>query len=74
MNLTLTTIFQKVPKGYIGYVEELPGANTQGEMLEETRENLNEAIELVLEANRQLAEDAIGGADVIREKLELLAA
>lgn len=56
MNLTLTTIFQKVPEGYIGYVEELPGANTQGETLEETRENLKEAIELVLEANRQLVE------------------
>jgi predicted RNase H-like HicB family nuclease len=74
MNLTLTTIFQKVPEGYIGYVEELPGANTQGETLEETRENLKEAIELVLEANRQLAEESIGEADVIREKLELLAA
>lgn len=69
MKITLTTVFQKVPEGYIGYVEELPGANTQGDTLEETRENLKEAIELVLEANRQLAEETLGGADVIREPL-----
>ncbi len=71
MNITLTTIFRKVPEGYIGYVEELPGANTQGETLEETRENLKEAIELVLEANRQLAEERLNGAEVIREQLLL---
>ena len=56
MKITLTSVFQKVPEGYIGYVEELPGANTQGDTLEEARQNLKEAIELVLEANRQLAE------------------
>lgn len=59
MQLKLTKIFQKVPEGYIGFVEELPGANTQGETLEETRKNLEEAIELVLEANRILAEEQI---------------
>ena len=50
----LTAVFQKVPEGYIGFVQELPGANTQGETLEETRANLEEAIEMVLEANRTL--------------------
>ncbi|MEP7214064.1 MAG: type II toxin-antitoxin system HicB family antitoxin [Acidobacteriota bacterium] len=55
MQITLTAVFQKVPEGYIGYVEELPGANTQGETLHETRENLKEAVELVLEATKQLA-------------------
>jgi predicted RNase H-like HicB family nuclease len=59
VQLKLTKIFQKVPEGYIGFVEELPGANTQGETLEETRKNLEEAIELVLEANRILAEEQI---------------
>jgi predicted RNase H-like HicB family nuclease len=71
MNITLTAVFKKVPEGYIGYVEELPGANTQGNTLEETRENLKEAVELVLEANRQLAEEALNGEDVIREPLAL---
>jgi predicted RNase H-like HicB family nuclease len=51
--MPFTPIFEKVPEGYIGYVEELPGANTQGATLEETRENLKEAIQLVLEANSQ---------------------
>jgi len=52
--MTLTAVFQKVPEGYIGYVEELPGANTQGSTMEETRENLQEAIELVLQARVEL--------------------
>lgn len=54
MDLNLTAIFQKVPEGYIGFVEELPGANTQGATLEEARVNLREAVALVLEANREL--------------------
>ncbi len=55
----MTAVFQKVPQGYIGFVEELPGANTQGETLQETRENLQEAVALVLEANRALAQEAL---------------
>ena len=74
MNITFNAVFKKVPEGYIGYVEELPGANTQGETLEETRENLKEAVELVLEANRQLASESLHGEDVIREPLLLDAA
>jgi predicted RNase H-like HicB family nuclease len=69
MALQLTAVYQKVPEGYIGFVEELPGANTQGATLDEARENLKEAIELVLEANRQLSEEAIVGSEVIREPL-----
>ena len=69
--MQLTAIFQKIPEGYIGFVEELPGANTQGETLEETRENLLEAIALVLEANRILAEESLQGVEVIRESLSL---
>lgn len=69
MTITLTAIFQKVPEGYIGFVEELPGANTQGATLEEARANLQEAIALVLEANRTLAEESLKGKDVIRELL-----
>jgi predicted RNase H-like HicB family nuclease len=74
MSLKLTKIFQKVPEGYIGFVEELPGANTQGNTLEEARTNLEEAIALVLEANRALAEEQIRGQDVIRESVVLSAA
>lgn len=74
MKISFTAVFQKVPEGYIGYVEELPGANTQGNTLDEARENLREAVELVLEANRQLAEEVINGEDVIREPFLLTAA
>ena len=65
--MSFTAVFQKVSEGYIGFVEELPGANTQGDTLEEVRENLKEAVRLVLEANRVLAEEDLAGRDVIRE-------
>jgi predicted RNase H-like HicB family nuclease len=70
----LTAVFQQVPEGYIAFVEELPGANTQGETLEEARENLREAVELVLEANRELAEKSLQGRTVTREPFNLGAA
>lgn len=68
-HMKLTTVFLEVPGGYMGFVEELPGANTQGKTLQETRENLQEAIELVLEANRELSEESLLGKDAIREQL-----
>jgi predicted RNase H-like HicB family nuclease len=67
MTMKLTAVFEKVPEGYIAFVEELPGANTQGATIEEARSNLQEAVELVLEANRVLAEEALNGRSVIRE-------
>ena len=70
----LTAVFQKAAEGYIGFVEELPGANTQGATLEEARANLTEAVDLVLEANRVLAEKTILGKDFIRERKLLSAA
>jgi predicted RNase H-like HicB family nuclease len=74
MEVKLTAVFQKVPEGYIGFVEELPGANTQGATLEEARENLFEAVQLVLEANRSLSEESLKGREVIREPLLVSAA
>ena len=58
--LKLTAVFMKVPEGYVAFGEELPGANTQAESLDEARTNLKEAVALVLEANRALSEDSIG--------------
>jgi predicted RNase H-like HicB family nuclease len=69
--MQLTAIFMQVPEGYIAFVEELPGANTQGDTLEEARENLREAVELILEANRELAEKSLAGRSVIREPFPL---
>lgn len=74
MRLEFTAVFREVPEGgYVAFVEELPGANTQGETLDEARANLREAVELVVEANRGLAEEDLAGATVIREPLLLTA-
>jgi predicted RNase H-like HicB family nuclease len=72
--MSLSAVFMRVPEGYIGFVEELPGANTKGETLEEARANLNEAVAMVLVANRTLSAQSLQGADVIRETLVLDAA
>jgi predicted RNase H-like HicB family nuclease len=64
----------KLPEGYVAFIEELPGANTQGETLEEARANLNEAVALVVEANREMAERSLGAASVICETFVLPAA
>jgi predicted RNase H-like HicB family nuclease len=69
--MQFTAVFQRVPEGYTGFVEELPGANTQGSTLDEARANLREAVALVLEANREIAERALVGRDVLREPLLL---
>jgi predicted RNase H-like HicB family nuclease len=69
--MAFTAVFLEVPKGYVGFVEELPGANTQGATLDEARRNLKESIRLVLEANRKFAEEEIDDKRVIREKIEV---
>lgn len=65
--MELRAVFKKVPEGYIAWVEDLPGANTQGKTMVEARENLPEAIRMVFEANRQLAEKYLEDAEVIKE-------
>lgn len=72
MPTRLNAVFRKVPEGYIGWVEEIPGTNVQEATLEEARESLAEAVELVLAANRELAQAALADAtEVIREPLRL---
>jgi len=71
---SFTAVFLEVAEGYIGFVEELPGANTQGATLEEARAGLQEAVLLVLEANRAIAEQSVQGQVVLRETLVLQAA
>lgn len=71
MTLEFTAVYKRVPNGYVAFVEELPGANTQGATLEEARENLREAVELILDANRAMAREEAGDVDVIRESLKI---
>ena len=63
----------EAPEGYIGFVEELPGANTQGATLDEARANLQEAVAMILDANREFAQQSAGTGPVIREPLKVSA-
>ncbi len=71
MSNTFTAVFEHTDTWWIGYVEELPGANSQGATLDEARENLKEAVELILEANREIACKESAGKRVIRESLSV---
>jgi predicted RNase H-like HicB family nuclease len=69
MTFSFTAVYQSVEEGgFVAFVEELPGANTQGETLEEARENLREAVELILETNRELVRETID-SEAIREEI-----
>lgn len=70
--MELTAVYIQVPEGYVAFIEELPGANTQGATLDEARENLQESVQLVLAANRELAERSLGGQNVSREPFALV--
>jgi predicted RNase H-like HicB family nuclease len=71
MENTFTGVFEKVDGWYIGYIQELPGANVQEKTLEEARESLREAIELILISSRELVERELSGKDVIREEIKV---
>jgi predicted RNase H-like HicB family nuclease len=78
MEMVLTAVFEEVSAsdggGYVAYVEELPGAITEGDTIEEARENLRDAIEILLEANRELSGVRQSGKKLIREKIKVPAA
>ncbi|MBM3926651.1 MAG: type II toxin-antitoxin system HicB family antitoxin [SAR202 cluster bacterium] len=69
MTMTFSAVYERDGDWWIGWVEELPGANTQGRTLEEARENLKEAVAMVLAANRELAHKTEQGREVIREEI-----
>ena len=69
MDLTLNAVYLKVPEGYIAFVEELPGANTQGATLDEARVNLRGAAKSLIEANKASIEELIQGGKAVREPL-----
>ncbi len=73
MENRFTAVFEQDGDWWIGYIEEIPGVNTQGRTLEEARENLKEAVTLILEANRQLAERELEGKVAIKEELLITA-
>lgn len=74
--ITLTAIYEKAEEGgFIGYIAELPGANAQGETMEEVRENLEDAVQMILEAHREVAEKRLEqNPNAVREPFILRAA
>ena len=67
-----TAIYKKSGKWYLGWVEEIPGVNTQGRTLREAKENLREALSLILTTNRQLTRENLPRrGKVIREELSI---
>jgi len=71
MERTFNAVYLKVPEGYVGFIEELPGVSTQGATLAEARDNLHDAVETVLEANHALTLIATDGDEVIREPVSV---
>ena len=66
-----TAVIEKRGEWYIGYVEEIPGVNTQGRTLEEVRENLHEALCLIIEANRELSARNQRAYQVVKEPIQI---
>jgi predicted RNase H-like HicB family nuclease len=75
MDMVLTAVYEEVPEseggGYVAYTEELPGAISEGDTLEEARKNLRDAIEQLLEANRQMTAGSKVGKKVTRETIAI---
>ena len=66
---SFTAVYEQVDDWWIGYVEELLGANAQERTLDEVRESLKEAVRLIIEVNREISREAAEGRTVIRETL-----
>ncbi len=64
-----TAVYKKTGKWYSGWIEEIPGVNTQGKTLRETKENLKEALLLILAIGKTLSNKNFSGKKVIRESI-----
>ena len=71
MNKRFTAVYKKSGKGYLGWMEEIPGVNTQGKTLKEVKENLKEALSLVLETNLLVLKKDFGKGKSIREPISI---
>jgi len=75
MEMVFTAIFEPVSEaeggGYVAYAAELPEAISEGDDLEEARENLRDAIEMIVNSNRSIAEQALAGKQVTREEIRV---
>jgi predicted RNase H-like HicB family nuclease len=72
-NQNFTAVFERVDGGFIAYIEEIPGVNTQGDTIEEARANLSEAYEMIMAVRREIAEGELVGKKVIKEPFRIVA-
>ena len=66
-----TASYEKRGKWVLGWVEEIPGVNTQGRTLREARSNLKEALTLVLEVRKELLHRESGLVNARREAIKV---
>lgn len=71
MSYKFTAIYKKSGKWYLGWIEEIAGVNTQGKTLKEVKENLKEALLLILETNRLISKKEIAKGNIIKEPLSV---
>lgn len=71
MSYKFTAVYKKSKKWYLGWIEEIPGVNTQGKTLREVKENLREALLLIIETNKLLNKEAAAGGKIIKESLSV---
>ena len=65
--MSFTAVYLKARHGYVGFVEELPGVNSQGQTLDEARANLQRLAAVVFEEERAQSAEMLAGKDVVRE-------
>lgn len=71
--MKFTAIIEQGEDGwYVGQIEEVPAAMSQGKSIDELKANLLDALKLVLDVNKELTEQEYLGKSVIKEELELI--
>lgn len=69
--IAFTAVFLKNKHGYTGFVEELPGVNSQGQTIDEARANLRRLAAVVFDEERLQSEELLEGKDVVREQFQV---
>jgi predicted RNase H-like HicB family nuclease len=66
--VSFTAVYLRASHGYVGFIEELPGVNSQGRTIDEARANLRRLAVVVFEEERARSVELLSGKDVVREE------
>ena len=69
--VSFTAVFLKGSHGYVGFVEELPNVNSQGQTIDEARDNLQRLAAVVFEEERARSAELLAGKEVVREQFQV---